>query len=167
MIVHRNKYFLVQNNDEYFSLHFNHKSVVVLPTIEEHVIFVKVFRRVLNKVFLELPAGHIENDERPVEAARRELLEETGVNVQDLSKFMSLGVTYPMPSRTCSYVNLFSVEISSKQFECRVDHDEEIESTHLIKFSEIDDLILRNEICISSHISAIHYFDILQKIKNK
>ena len=32
---------------------------------------------------------------------------------------------------------------------------------------EIDDLILRNEICVSSHISAIHYFDILEKSKSK
>ena len=55
MIVHKNKYFNVQNNDEYFSLHFNHKHVVVLPTIEEQVIFVKVFRKVMNKTLLELP----------------------------------------------------------------------------------------------------------------
>ncbi len=165
MIVYKNKYFSVQNNDKYFSLHFHFNSVVVVPIIQDKIILVKVFRNVLNDFLLELPAGHIDTGETPVEAARRELYEETGLNVQNLSKFESLGITYPMPSRTPSYINLFSVIISPDEFEKRGNHDEEIESTHLFEISQLDDLILNNKFCVSSHISAVHLFKLSQNKK--
>lgn len=47
-------------------------------TPENKVILVKVFRPGPEKVLMELPGGYINEDENPLDAAKRELLEETG-----------------------------------------------------------------------------------------
>lgn len=52
-------------------------SVLVL-TPENKVVLVKVFRPGPEKVLIEIPGGFINKDEEPIEAAKRELLEEIG-----------------------------------------------------------------------------------------
>ena len=47
-------------------------------TPENKVIITKVFRPGPEKVLMEIPGGHMEKDENPIDAAKRELLEETG-----------------------------------------------------------------------------------------
>ena len=44
--------------------------------------------------FLELPGGGIERGERPIDAARRELHEETGLSIQDLADVGSITLSY-------------------------------------------------------------------------
>lgn len=59
---------------------FNHpNAVLVLPiTTEKEIILIKQFRPSLNKKTLEFPSGNIEKNEKPLQAAKRELFEETG-----------------------------------------------------------------------------------------
>ncbi|HBR80295.1 MAG: NUDIX hydrolase [Candidatus Uhrbacteria bacterium GW2011_GWE2_45_35] len=53
--------------------------VCVVPvTKKEKIILAKQFRPGLEKIFLELPGGGVEQDETPEMAVKRELLEETG-----------------------------------------------------------------------------------------
>ena len=55
-----------------------------------NVIMIKQFRKPIERVILEVPAGKIEKGEDPLETAVRELKEETGYtagNVEFLSKF--------------------------------------------------------------------------------
>jgi 8-oxo-dGTP pyrophosphatase MutT (NUDIX family) len=52
--------------------------VIVAVTAPGQLLMVRQFRPAVNAVTLELPAGHIEPGETPEEAARKELLEETG-----------------------------------------------------------------------------------------
>jgi ADP-ribose pyrophosphatase len=54
-------------------------SVAVLPiTADGKILVVRQFRPARSKTTIEIPAGGIEDDETPLEAAHRELLEETG-----------------------------------------------------------------------------------------
>lgn len=54
-------------------------SVGIIPVInKEEILLIKQFRHAVNKHLIEIPAGKIENDELPHEAAKRELAEETG-----------------------------------------------------------------------------------------
>lgn len=58
--------------------------VVVATTRNNEFILIKHFRPACNSWMLELPAGSVDSGENPVEAARRELLEETGYYCKNL-----------------------------------------------------------------------------------
>ena len=60
-------------------------AVCVIPVDEnENVIMIKQFRYPFNEVLYEIPAGKLEPNEDPYEAALRELEEESGVNAKNV-----------------------------------------------------------------------------------
>ena len=63
------EYFLTKKNDV----------VIVVPTTKDgELVYIKQDVYALNKKINCVPAGHVEKGEKPVDAAKRELLEETG-----------------------------------------------------------------------------------------
>ncbi|MBO5440344.1 MAG: NUDIX hydrolase [Clostridia bacterium] len=60
-------------------------AVCVIPIDnDENVIMIKQFRYPFSEVLLEIPAGKLEPNEDPLEAVKRELEEESGVNAQSV-----------------------------------------------------------------------------------
>lgn len=57
---------------------------IIALTDDKYVLLVQQYRHTLDKESLELPSGHIEKMETPEDAARRELLEETGFIAENL-----------------------------------------------------------------------------------
>ncbi len=56
--------------------------VAMIPVLDDgRLIFVRQYRVAVDRVLLEIPAGGIESGETPEEAARREMIEETGYRV--------------------------------------------------------------------------------------
>lgn len=77
-MIHR-KFKLLNGKEAEYDLKDEGMSVNILAlTPENKVILVEVFRPGPEKVLKELPAGMINKDENPMDAAKRELLEETG-----------------------------------------------------------------------------------------
>ncbi|ACM60442.1 ADP-ribose pyrophosphatase [Caldicellulosiruptor bescii] len=69
-------------------------AAVVVPVDDENnVIFVKQFRKPIEKVIIELPAGKLDKDENPLECAKRELEEETGYKASELIKLTEIYTT--------------------------------------------------------------------------
>jgi ADP-ribose pyrophosphatase len=64
--------------DPYYMLELQDYVTVVALTGDRQILFVRQFRPVVDRDTLELPSGHVEDREPPADAARRELLEETG-----------------------------------------------------------------------------------------
>lgn len=64
--------------DEFYHLHFEPVVCVVAETEAGQLIMERQYRHAVNEVLTEIPAGIVEKGEDPLEAAQRELMEETG-----------------------------------------------------------------------------------------
>lgn len=77
---------------------------VVVPIVDNQVVFVRQYRYPLARPILELPAGTVRPGETPEECAIRELTEETGYNCEDVQK---LGEIYLCPHVSCETTHVF------------------------------------------------------------
>jgi ADP-ribose pyrophosphatase len=78
--------------------------VIVAVTRENRLLLVRQYRPAVAEVTLELPAGHIDPGETPEQAARRELLEETG---HEADNFKLLANLSPSVARFTSRMYCF------------------------------------------------------------
>lgn len=78
-------------------------AVLVLDR-QGRVLVVRQPREAAGKALWEIPAGKLEPGETPEEAARRELLEETGLAANNL---VPLGAIYPTPGYSNEVIHLF------------------------------------------------------------
>ncbi|HEU0292034.1 MAG TPA: NUDIX hydrolase [Anaerolineales bacterium] len=83
-IVYSNRWFTISErsslveNQLYYVLNTLDYVSIFARTIDKEVLLVRQFRPVVQDYTLEIPSGHVEHDKTPEEAARQELLEETG-----------------------------------------------------------------------------------------
>lgn len=64
--------------DEFYHLHFGPVVCIVAETPDGKLLMERQYRHAVKEVLTEIPAGIVEKDEEPLEAAKRELQEETG-----------------------------------------------------------------------------------------
>ena len=154
--IHQNNWFALRKRGEYFTIEYNEPQVVVLPTIEEYaMVLVSVKRPVISDCPLELPAGGCRNGEKPVAAASRELKEETGIDIRDLNRFKMMPSISILPNRFPVMPWIFSVNISQKEYDSRLEHDHEIEKVHCLSIKEAIEKIINGEIYISLPMAII------------
>src|SRR5471030_1649911 len=72
--------------DEYFVLEYPNWVNAVAVTEEDKILFVRQYRHAAGIESLEIPGGVIDGDEAPIDAMRRELLEETGYQFDDIEE---------------------------------------------------------------------------------
>jgi ADP-ribose pyrophosphatase len=85
-----------EGEEPYYSLRLPDYSAVVAITAEDRVVIVRQYRPAVERYTLELPSGLVDPGETAGEAARRELLEETGYEAVDLEV---LGPMHPDTGR--------------------------------------------------------------------
>ncbi|MEN6459836.1 MAG: NUDIX hydrolase [Syntrophomonas sp.] len=67
-----------------------HRGAVAIVAVYEdgNICMVRQYRKPVEKVLLEIPAGTMENNEDPLECAKRELAEETGLRAEHWEKIL-------------------------------------------------------------------------------
>ena len=100
---------------------------VVAIDSEGRLVLARQFREAVRAELLELPAGVLEPGEIPLDAARRELAEETGLHG---GEWQELRVIQPSPGFLREPVSLFLAE-GLEEGEPRTDTNEEVE---LVRF---------------------------------
>lgn len=73
---------LINNTYTTFEMISKPNSVVIIPTVGQKIL-ISIRKQAFNKATLALLGGYIKESEKPIEAAKRELLEETGLTSQD------------------------------------------------------------------------------------
>lgn len=127
---------------EYYWLEGNHYVVIVGTTNDNKVVMVEQYRHGINEILLEYPAGLIEEGEDIVEAARRELLEETGYYAQDI---VFERVLYPHEAISNKKGYLFFARNLVDTGHQILDETEEID-IRLVDFDQLDDMIEKGEL---------------------
>ncbi len=98
-------------------------SAVMIPVDRKgRVLLVRQYRLPAGKSVWELPAGRVNPGETPLQAARRELLEETGYRARRWKKLLSF---YPTPGYVTERMHLF-VAADLEPGPARPDPDERI-----------------------------------------
>ncbi|PYZ94427.1 ADP-ribose pyrophosphatase [Salipaludibacillus keqinensis] len=130
---------------------------IITFTPEGKLILVKQYRKALEKAIAEIPAGKLEKGEDPLECAKRELEEETGVKARDWSKLNSF---YTSPGFANEIVHVYLAEGLEVGIE-NTDEDEFVERVD-VTLEEANQMILTGEIHDAKTIYAVQYWQLRQ-----
>ena len=163
-VLHENPWFTVRRRGPYYTTEYRMPQVIVLPVVDnEAIVMVRVKRPVLNDITLELPAGGAEEGEVPEASATRELAEEAGIEISDLSRLIPMPPLAVSPNRMPRLVYIFRVDLSRREFEQRRPHDHEIDSVELVPFEEAVRLMTTGGIYVAGIIAIISMYLLSRK----
>jgi ADP-ribose pyrophosphatase len=110
-------------------------TTIVALDSDNNVLLVRQYRKPVEEMLLETPAGNVEAGENPLECARRELQEETGYSA---GKWEKLGRFYTSPGFCTEDMHVY-LATELKPVKSNADYDENIElvRTPLDKIPEI------------------------------
>jgi len=154
--VFQNHRFSLLERDDFHVVEYKSIQVIVLPIIEqEYVVMPKVRRQILGRAVWELPAGGVQRNEIPTDAALRELGEETGISISDPSRLLPLDTLVVSPNRLPMFPLIFQVDLSKEEFEARSAHDDEVESVASFSSDKIREMIRSGEIITSITLAIL------------
>lgn len=117
----------VETDHIFYALHAN-DWVIVIPVLQNHngedqFLLVTQWRHGTSSESIEFPGGVIDEGELPEDAAKRELLEETGYKADSLTLLGSLS---PNPAIMTNHCHIFLADTLENTLHCSPDDDEYI-----------------------------------------
>jgi 8-oxo-dGTP pyrophosphatase MutT (NUDIX family) len=131
---------------------------VIGLTPAQEVVLIWQFRFGTREVGLEIPGGLVDPGESPLEAARRELLEETGYQA---TRWTPLGSIAPNPAIQRNRLHSFLAEDCQLAAELKLDPGEDLEVA-LRPLAEMPALLASGQIHHALVAVAFHKLDLLR-----
>ncbi|MGI5911121.1 MAG: NUDIX domain-containing protein [Syntrophomonadaceae bacterium] len=131
-----------------------HAGAVAIVAVDDnnYIYLVRQYRKPIEKVLIEIPAGLIEKGEEAIAAAKRELAEETGLRAANWSRILSY---YSAPGFSNEELHLYLARNLS-QGEFNLDKDEFLENVSM-PLEEAYRLIFSGQIVDGKSIIGIQY----------
>ncbi|MDG6934059.1 MAG: NUDIX hydrolase [Nitrososphaerota archaeon] len=137
-------------------------AVAVLPVTQDgQILLERQYRHALGVSILEIPAGTLEPGEKPVECAKRELIEETGFAAVSIRK---LGVIYMAPGYSNEVIHIFFARIKSNGRGPSPEPDESITISEYAP-DEVMDLVKSGKLMDAKSLAALFIAERLQLLQ--
>ena len=140
-------------NDHYYVLEYPDWVNMVGITEQNELLVIKQYRHGAGMLSLEIPAGTMESGENPVDAAIREMLEETGYAFDHIEEIATL---YANPATSGNVTYTYLMTGGRKVQEQALDDHEEID-VYLVPLPEAKKMLLDNRFSQALHSSALFY----------
>lgn len=137
--------------DDYHQIELPDYCLIYAENDDGNILVERQYKHGFRRVSLTLPAGSIEDGEDPLQAAKRELLEETGSVSEN---WQSLGVFITHGNYRCSVAHLFHAKQTRQIVEPDSGDLEDME-IFLMKPSELLSSLCSGEIVSMSSVTAI------------
>ncbi|GAB6990383.1 NUDIX hydrolase [Paenibacillus pini] len=126
-------------------------AVAVLAIHGDKMLVVDQYRQAMGRCELEIPAGKLESGEDPLEAAKRELKEETGYSCNNIKLLHSF---YTSPGFADEFIHLYFTD-DLESGEMALDEDEFLEMSE-ITLEEAQGYIQEGRICDAKTVMAVY-----------
>ena len=129
-------------NHEYYVLEYPDWVNIIAITKDGKIVMERQYRHALGNTCYELPCGVIEKGETPLEAAKRELLEETGFAGGEWQEWMTLS---PNPATSTNLAHSFRAVGVEKVSGQHLDATEDID-VYILEPDYVRELLQNNQI---------------------
>ena len=126
---------------------------IVALTEQQEALLIKQYRHGAQKIIWELPGGAVNEGEEPIDAAKRELLEETGYTSDNI---IEVGKVSPNPASHNNLMHAYLALDAQKVGDQDLDENEEIE-VYPILLDEVIRMVKYGEILQSLHVSTLFF----------
>ncbi|MDC0456644.1 NUDIX domain-containing protein [Alphaproteobacteria bacterium] len=145
--LYKNNFFEIHKKNSFYYLKYPGSMVAILGFYLNKLILVKQHRGLIQEETIEVPAGASEKNENLINTAQREFNEETGIFIQDLSRFEFKYSIILDPNRFIQKSNIFHIEISKDEVNTKNKKStSEISEVLLLSKKEIIDHLISNKI---------------------